>query len=124
MAGFGLGEKKPFSSCVQGVADEVLKKPLCVEAFGEPNIQPEVEWILSQCAERDTLRSDDFGYSIGLSKDEVSAAIRAAPRNKEQQVRQVVLAWSKGGKATYERLLEALYINDEVELVEDICQSK
>ena len=124
MAEFGSGEKKPFSSCLQGVADDILKEPLCLESYGEPSIQPEAEWILSQCAERDTLRSDDFGYSIGLSKDEVSAAIRAAPRNKEQQVRQVVLAWSKGGKATYERLLEALYIKDEVELVEDICQSE
>ena len=126
MAKFGSGEKKPFSSCVEEVPDEVLKRNLCLKWHGEPSIHPEVEWIISLCAERDTLRLHDFGYSIGLSKDEVSTAIRAVPRSKEQQMRQVVLAWSKGrgGEATVERLLESLYIRDEVKLVEDICQSE
>ena len=50
--------------------------------------------------------------------------IHAAPRSKEQQLRQAVFAWSKNDEeATLEKLLEALYIRDEVELVESICQS-
>ena len=122
MAKFGFREKKV---CFQGVTDEVLKEPLCVEAHGELSIRPEAEWILSQCADRESLRTHDFGDSICLNSDEVTAAIRTAPRNKEQQMRQMVIAWSnKGGEATFERLLEALYIKNEVELVEDICQSE
>ena len=63
---------------------------------------------------------------LGLSQEDASAAIRAAPRSKEGQLRQAVVLWSKqkGSEATLETLLEALYIGDEVELVEDICESE
>ena len=126
MAEFDSREKKPFSSCVQRVGEETLRQLVCLEDRGEPSIQPEAERIISECADRDSLRTDDFGHSLSLNRDEVSAAIRAAPRNKEQQMRQAVIAWSRNQRdeATLEKLLEALYIRDEVELVEDICQSE
>ena len=119
-------EKKPFNSCVQRVGEDALHQLVCLEDRGEPIIQPEAKWIISQCADRDSLRTDDFGHSLGLNKVEMSAAKRAAPRDKEQQMRQAVIRWSRNERdeATLEKLLEALYIRDEVELVEGICQSE
>lgn len=106
--------KKPFDEYVQGVSDEDLNKPL------EPSIDPEAEWILSQCAERGTTRSDDFDGSLSLSSDEVSAEQRVS-----LTVRQEVLAWSKRGEVvTLRRLLQALYDRDRDELVEGICQGE
>ena len=123
---FDLREKIPFSSCIQDIREDYLKRPVCHDVYGDLNLQPEMEWIISKCAERDTIQTRPFCESLGLGEDEASAVIHAAPRSKEQQLRQAVFAWSKrkSDEATLEKLLEALYIGDEVELVENICQSK
>lgn len=123
---FESREKKPFSSCIQGIREDYLRRPVCHDVYGDLNLQPEMEWIIPKCAERDTIQTRPFCESLGLTEDEASAVIHKAPRSKEQQLRQAVFAWSKSksDEATLDNLLEALYISDEVELVESICQSK
>ena len=121
---FQSREKKPFNSCIQAIREDYLKRPVCHDVYGDPTLQPEMEWIIPKCAERDTIQTRPFCESLGLTEDEASAVIHAAPRSKEQQLRQAVFAWSKNDDATLEKLLEALYIGDEVELVESICQSE
>ena len=121
---FQSREKKPFSSCVQGIGESYLRRPVCHDVYGDPTLQPEMEWIITKCAERDTIQTRPFCESLGLAEDQARAVIHAAPRSKEQQLRQAVFAWSKSDEATLEKLLEALYISDEVELVESICESE
>ena len=50
--------------------------------------------------------------------------VQIAPRDKSEQVKQLILKWSmlKGEEATIENLLRALYLQDEVDLIENICQ--
>ena len=121
-----LREKKPFNSCIQGIREDQLKRPLCHDVYGDLNFQPELEWVISRLTEHHSLQTRPFGETLGLGEDEVSSVIHVAPRSKEQQLRQALFAWSKreNNEATLERLLEALYIGDEVELVENICQSE
>lgn len=117
-------DKKPFISCVQGIPEDLLKTQLCDVVYGDLIVLPEVEWIILECSERRTLQTPLFGETLGLSEDEVRSVIHTAPRSKEQQLKLAVIAWSKhSNEATLEKLLEALYTCDEVELVEDICRS-
>ena len=120
--------KKPFASCVQGVSDEFLAR-LCYYDYygGDLELQPEMEWIISMCAKRDSIKTRPFIENfLRLGPSDVSDAIRAASRSKEGQLRHGLFTWCKrnSSDATFERLLEALYIGDEVELVEGICKGK
>ena len=117
-------QSRVFSNCIQGIRQDYLRRPVCHDVYGDPALQPEMDWIIPKCAARDTIQTRPFCDSLGLTEDEASAVIHAAPRSKEQQLRQAVFAWSKNNEeAALEKLLEALYIRDEVELVESICQS-
>ena len=119
-------EKKPFSNCIQGIDQGVLTTPLCLEVYGDPEVKPEFDWVVSDVIQHHTIQTHPFCDSLCLGEGQERAVIRAAPRIKEQQLRLAILSWSKsnGNKATLERLLEALYIGDEVDLVESICQSE
>lgn len=119
-------EKKPFSSCIKAIDQRVLTTPLCREVYGDLEVLPEFRWVVSDVVQHQTIQTHPFCDNLGLSEEEESAVIHVAPRSKEQQMRLAILSWSKssGNEATLERFLEALYIGDEVELVEAICQSE
>ena len=119
-------EKQPFSACIQAVNQDHLSAPLCRELYGDLVVQDQFKWIISAIVQQPTIQIHFFSASLDLSEEETKAVIRVAPRSKEEQLRQAIFAWSKlrGGEATVEKLLEALYIGDEVELVESICQSE
>ena len=122
-----MSEKKPFSSRIQGIDQGVLTTQLCREFYGDLEVQPECEWVVSDVVQRSTIQTHPFCDSLGLDEEQKSEVIHAAPRNKQQQLRKAIFSWSRsnGSEATLEKLLEALYmIGDEVELVEDICQSE
>lgn len=119
-------EKKPFSNCIQGIDQETLTSPLCLELYGDLEVKPEFDWVVSDIVQHHSIQTHPFCDSLGLVEEQTRAVIHAAPRSKEQQLRLAILFWSKsnGNEATLERLLEALYIGDEVELVGGICQSE
>ena len=119
-------EKQPFNRCIQGIDQGVLTSPLCSELYGDPKVRPEFDWVVSDVVQHPTIQTHSFCDSLGLGEEQKRAVIRADPKSKEQQLRQAVFSWSisNGSEATLEKLLDALYIGDEMELVEDICQSE
>ena len=115
--------KKLFDSYRQRVSPSDLNSTLCLTVMDNTRVCHEYEWVLSKVV--DNVQNPDlFGDSLGLRQSDVNFVVQIAPRDKSEQVKQLILKWSmlKGEEATIENLLRALYLQDEVDLIENICQ--
>ena len=117
--------KQPFDRYTSAISQETLHAEVCYRTQqDELVLHPDLAWIPSWTE----AEAKSFGRGLYLREEDVQRVVTTAPVDKGEQIKRLILTWSESRKeerkgATLYHLLEVLHIHDEIEQLEDMCQS-